>query len=315
MKLQQLRYAIEVFKQNLNVSEAAQALFTSQPGISKQIRLLEDELGIQIFIRQGKRIIAVTEPGKLVLETAEKVLRETQNIKKISQELSNQSSGSVDIAGVYGYVRYELPEKMLAFKKRYPDVKVSILPTNSVEVTKLVLDYEIDFGIINQNLSYNDELCYLPCNTWSYQLIMPMEHELAIKAELSLEDITKYPLITYDHDYINQERIVRAFQKANVDLPQVSLSSFDADVIKTYVKMGMGIGLIESQAVDLKTLDPDLESISVSHLFSEVETRIILRKDQYIKGYIYDLISLINPQLNKVRIDQLMSEVNVDYEI
>ncbi|MBN3860350.1 LysR family transcriptional regulator [Neisseriaceae bacterium PsAf] len=315
MKLQQLRYVLEVYKQNLNVSDAAQVLFTSQPGISKQIRLLEDELGIQIFIRQGKRITAVTEPGKLILETAEKVLREAENIKQIGDELSNKNSGEINLAGVYGFTRCELPEKMCAFKQNYPNVKVSVLPTSSVEIARLVAEYEVDLGIINQNLSFNPELVYLPCNTWSYQLIMPIDHELADKHEIELEDLLKYPLITYDYDFVNQEKIVRVFQKAGLDLPNVTLSSFDADVIKTYVKMGLGIGLIESMAVDLETLDESLEVVSVSHLFSEVETRIIMRKDQYIRGYTYDLINLLNPELTKERIDQLMHEVAVDYVI
>ncbi|QRN41156.1 MAG: LysR family transcriptional regulator [Neisseriaceae bacterium] len=315
MTLQQLRYVLEVYKQNLNVSDAAQVLFTSQPGISKQIKLLENELGIQIFVRQGKRITAVTEPGQLILQTAERVLREAENIKRIGDELSNKNCGEINLAGVYGFMRYELPKKMYAFKQSYPDIRVSVLPTNSVEVARLVAEYEVDFGVINQDLYFNPELVYLPYNTWSYQLIMPVDHQLADKHEIELEDLLKYPLITYDYSFVNQETVVRMFQKAGLDLPNVALSSFDADVIKTYVKMGLGIGLIESMAVDLETLDESLEVVSVSHLFSEVETRIIMRKNQYIRGYIYDLINILNPELTKERIDKCIHEVAVDYVI
>ncbi|MCO6514449.1 MAG: CysB family HTH-type transcriptional regulator [Snodgrassella sp.] len=316
MKLQQLRYAVEVYRQNLNVSEAAEVLFTSQPGISKQIRMLEEELGVPLFIRHGKRMVAVTAPGKIVLETAERILREVQNIKQIGTEFADQNIGSLTIATTHTLARYDLPEVVSAFVKRYPQVQLNIQTASPKIITHMVLDGEVDFAIGMEIEIEHPELRKLSCGAWNRSIIVPDNHPLlSLKRPLRLEDIAAYPLITYDIAFSEESKIARAFAQEDCNLPRVVLASADTDVIKTYVAQGLGIGLLASMAFDSR-LDQGLQLISAEHLFEPSFSQIILRQDVYLRGFGYEFLALFAPGLTRARIESaLHSSFEEDFSI
>lgn len=316
MKLQQLRYALEVYRHNLNVSEAAEALFTSQPGISKQIRLLEEELGIQIFIRSGKRVVSVSQPGKAVLELAERILRDVQNIKNIGSEFTEHDSGSLAIATTHTQARYALPAIVAEFVQRYPKVRLSIKQGSPDVLAQMVVNGEADFAIATEALEENGELRKLPCEAWTHAVIVPDDHPLLdCRHPLAIEDLAAFPLVTYEFALNHNNNIARAFQKARLDLPTVALSSADTDVLKTYVRLGLGVGLMAKMAYDSKT-DGDLHLIDASHLFEPSHTYIALRPDTYLRGYTYDFINLFAPKLTRTRIDKMLYEpIEEDFSI
>lgn len=316
MKLQQLRYAVEVYRQNLNVSEAAEVLFTSQPGISKQIRMLEEELGVPLFIRHGKRMVAVTAPGKVVLETAERILREVQNIKRIGTEFADQNIGSLSIATTHTLARYALPKVISAFVECYPQVQLSIHTASPKAISHMVLDGEVDFAIGMEMESEHPELRKLGCKAWNRSIVVPDNHPLLdLKRPLRLEDITAYPLITYDIAFSEQSKIARAFTQESCQLPRVTLASADTDVIKTYVAQGLGIGLLATMAFDSKQ-DEGLQLISAEHLFEPSFTQIILRQDVYLRGFGYEFLALFAPGLTRSRIESaLYSSYEEDFSI
>ncbi len=316
MKLQQLRYIIEVYKNNLNVSETAEVLFTSQPGISKQIRLLEDELGIQIFIRNGKRVVAVSEPGKAVLEIAERIMRDVQNIKYIGSEFSQQDAGSLTIATTHTQARYVLPKMITEYVAAFPDVQLSIKQGSPSEICELVLNGEADLAIATESLEHYPELRKLPCYQWNRSVIVPDGHPLLdLNRPITLHDISQYSLVTYEFAFQNNSEIAKAFHAAKVNIPHIALSAVDTDVIKTYVKLGLGIGLMASMAY-VETEDIGLKSIDCSHLFMSSTTHIALRQDTYLRGFIYEFILSFAPELTRKRIDQiLLSPIIDDFSI
>lgn len=316
MKLQQLRYAVEVYRQNLNVSEAAEVLFTSQPGISKQIRMLEEELGVPLFIRHGKRMVAVTAPGKIVLETAERVLREVQNIKRIGTEFADQNIGFLTIATTHTLARYALPKVVAAFVERYPQVQLSIHTASPKAISHMVLDGEVDFAIGMEMEVEHPELRKLSCEAWNRSVIVPDNHALlSLNRTLRLEDIAAYPLITYDIAFSEQSKIARAFTQEGCNIPKVALASADTDVIKTYVKQGLGIGLIASMAFD-SLQDQGLQILSAEHLFEPSFSQIILRHDVYLRGFGYEFLTLYAPRLTRSLIESaLYSPFEEDFSI
>lgn len=316
MKLQQLRYAVEVYRQNLNVSEAAEVLFTSQPGISKQIRMLEEELGVPLFIRHGKRMVAVTAPGKIVLETAERVLREVQNIKRIGTEFADQNIGFLTIATTHTLARYALPKVVAAFVERYPQVQLSIHTASPKAISHMVLDGEVDFAIGMEMEVEHPELRKLSCEAWNRSVIVPDNHALlSLNRPLRLEDIAAYPLITYDIAFSEQSKIARAFTQEGCNIPKVALASADTDVIKTYVKQGLGIGLIASMAFD-SLQDQGLQILSAEHLFKPSFSQIILRHDVYLRGFGYEFLTLYAPRLTRSLIESaLYSPFEEDFSI
>ncbi|QEY25479.1 CysB family HTH-type transcriptional regulator [Neisseria zalophi] len=315
MKLQQLRYILEVYRHNLNVSEAANALFTSQPGISKQIRLLEEELGIQIFIRSGKRVVSVSQPGKAVLELAERIWRDVQNIKNIGNEFSDQDSGSLTIATTHTQARYALPGIVAEFVKRYPKVQLHIKQGNPYDIAEMVISGEVDFAIATELSDDNDTLRKLPCNDWTYAVVVPEGHPLLHLTDLSIEDLATFPLLTYDFAFNQKNNIARAFQKARLNPPTVVLSSTDTDVLKTYVKLGLGVGLMAKMAYDLQ-VDQGLQMIDASHLFGSSLTYIALHPNNYLRGYAYDFIRLFAPDLTKEKIDTILyAPIEEDFSI
>ncbi len=301
MKIHQLRYVHEVVRQGLSISAAADALFTSQPGVSKQIQLFEEELGLQIFQRNGKRLVGVTEPGEQVLALAGRIMREMENIKRVGEEFSNIDTGTLTIATTHTQARYRLPVAVKAFMQQYPQVKLNIHQGNPSQVTEQVANGEADIGIATESISLNAQILCLPAYQWNRCLIMPHHHPLLKATPLTLEKIVEYPLITYDFAFTGGTLVTRVFSEAGVT-PNVVLTAIDADVIKTYVSLGLGVGMLANMAYD-KHRDANLSMLDVSHLFPSSTTYIGVRKDAYLRGYMLGFIELLAPQFNRKTIN------------
>ncbi len=297
MKLQQLRYLREVARQGLNLSVAAEKLHTSQPGISKQIKLLEDELGVQILVRNGKRVVAVTEPGKIILEIAERLLGDVDNLKRVAEEFSHEDTGTLTIATTHTQARYALPRVIKQFTQRYPKVRLHLRQGNPTQIAEMTSSGEADMCIAPEAIALFDELVMLPCYDWNRSVIVPPDHPLIKEKKLSLEAVAKYPIITYDFAFTGRSKMQGAFESRGL-IPNVVLTAIDADVIKTYVELGLGVGIVASMAYDPKR-DRHLCAIDASHLFEPSTTRIGLRRNFYLRGYLYDFIELFAPHLNR----------------
>ena len=305
MNLQQLRYLQEIARQNLKISDAADALYTSQPGVSKQIKLLEEELGIEIFIRNGKRITAITEPGKAILEIAQRILLDTNNLKQVSEEFRAQDSGTLTIATTHTQARYALPPVVKQFIKRYPKVKLELHQGNPTQIAEQVLEGMADVAIATESLALYDELVTLPCYEWNHCIITPPKHPLLAEKKLTLEKVAQYPIITYDFAFTGRNKINAAFQARGLE-PNVVLSAIDADVIKTYVELGLGIGIVAHMAY-IPERDKHLRMLDAAHLFQPSVTRVAIRRNEYLRGYCYDFIELFAPQLTHDKIVQAMA--------
>ncbi len=297
MNLQQLRYLHEVVRQGLNISDAANALYTSQPGVSKQIKLLEEELGIDIFVRNGKRLVAVTEPGKAVLEIAQRVLRDTDNLRQVGMEFKGQDSGNLTIATTHTQARYALPRIVQQFTKRYPEVKLGLHQGNPTQIAEQVLSGEADIGIATESLALYDELVTLPCYEWHHCVVVPPDHPLLLVKKLTLKALAQYPIITYDFAFTGRNKINQAFNDEGIE-PNIALTAIDADVIKTYVELGMGIGIVAQMAF-IPERDKHLRMIDAGHLFQPSTTRIAVRRNQYLRGFGYHFIELFAPHLTR----------------
>lgn len=304
MKLHQLRYVHEVAKRNLNISQAAEALHTSQPGISKQIQLLEEELNLQIFHRNGKRLVGITEPGKAIVELADRVMREISNIKHVGEEFSHEGVGTLTIATTHTQARYRLPAAVKAFMQQYPEVKLTIHQGNPTQVAEQVVSGEADIGIATEAISSYEKIVCLPCYQWNRCVVTPHGHPLLDEMPLTLKKIAQYPLITYDFAFTGSTLVSRVFQEAGVT-PNVVLTAIDADVIKTYVGLGLGIGLLAQMAYD-KERDANLAMIDVSHLFPPSTTYLGIHRDAYLRGYAYGFIELLAPHFNRQAIDAVL---------
>ncbi|MEO6562113.1 MAG: HTH-type transcriptional regulator CysB [Nitrosospira sp.] len=306
MKLQQLRYLCEVANQGLNLSKAAEALHTSQPGISKQIRLLENELEIDIFVRNGKRVVKVTPPGQAILEIAERMLRDAKNLKQVGQEFANEASGSLTIATTHTQARYALPAAIKHFTARYPKVKLILRQGNPTQIAELVTSGEADIAIATEAIELFHELVMLPCYQWNRCIIVPPRHPLLKLEKLTLEAIAQYPIITYDFAFTGRSKINQAFDAKGL-VPNVVLTAIDADVIKTYVELGLGIGILAQMAFEPKR-DKHLRSIDASHLFEPSTTRIGISRNSYLRGYVFDFIEIFAPHLNPAVVKAAMEE-------
>ena len=304
MKLQQLRYLCEVASQGLNLSKAAKTLHTSQPGISKQISLLEDELGVDIFVRNGKRVVKITPPGEAIIEIAERMLRDAKNLKQVGQEFTNEASGSLTIATTHTQARYALPPAIKRFTLRYPNVKLILRQGSPTQIAKLVTSGEADIAIATEAIELFDELVMLPCYQWNRCIITPPRHPLLKLEKLTLEDIVKYPIITYDFAFTGRTKINQAFAAKGLT-PNVVLTAIDADVIKTYVELGLGIGILAQMAFE-PNRDKHLRSIDASHLFEPSTTRIGITRNSYLRGYVYDFIGMFAPHLDRTVITTAM---------
>lgn len=297
MNIQQLRYIQEVARRGLNVSEAADALFTSQPGVSKQIRLLESELGIEIFVRHGKRLVDVTEPGRAVLEIAERVLHDLANLQQVGEEFANEASGSLSIATTHTQARYVLPRVVRDFMLRYPQVKLSLHQGNPRQVCEMVLDGTADIAIATEAIADYDELVILPCYQWNRCVVATPRHPILRESPLTLEAIARYPIITYDDAFTGRSHINKAFLGRGLK-PNVVLSAIDSDVIKKYVELDLGIGILARMAYDPEE-DRKLGMVDASHLFESSTTRIGLRKRAWLRAYVYAFIEGFAPHLTR----------------
>ncbi len=301
MKLQQLRYICEVAKRDLNLSQTAEALFTSQPGISKQIRALEDELGVDIFVRHGKRLVAITEPGRAILDKAHRVLNDLGHLKQIGEEFTREDTGSLTIATTHTQARYALPPVIKAFREKFPGVRLSLYQGSPTQISELTTSGQADIAIATEAIEHYKDLAMLPCYQWNRCVLTPPRHPLLKLKKLTLEDIARYPIITYDFAFTGRSKINRAFADAGLQ-PEVVLTAIDADVIKTYVELGLGIGIVAMMAYNPER-DQRLRALDASHLFEPSTTRIGIRKDSYLRGYVYEFISMFAPHLQRDVID------------
>ncbi|MHB1299399.1 MAG: HTH-type transcriptional regulator CysB [Burkholderiales bacterium] len=304
MKLQQLRYLCEIVRQDLNVSDAAGSLFTSQPGISKQIRLLEEELGIDVFVRNGKRLVAVTEPGQVVVSIAQRMLQDAENLKRVGEEFGDQPMGCLKIATTHTQARYVLPAVVQKFIALYPGVTLNLHQGSPLQIAEMVRSGEVDIGIATEAIELFEDLVMLPCYEWNRCVVTPPGHPLLRSKPFRIEDIAQYPIITYDFAFTGRSKINKAFEAKGLS-PNVVLTAIDSDVIKTYVGMGLGVGILAKMAFDSHR-DRDLRAIDASHLFEPSMTRIAIRKNSYLRGYMYDFISLFAPHLDRKKIDSRM---------
>ncbi|MEQ1881929.1 MAG: HTH-type transcriptional regulator CysB [Burkholderiales bacterium] len=304
MKLQQLRYICEVARQNLNLSTAAEALFTSQPGISRQIRSLEEELGVDIFVRHGKRVVAVTEPGQAILDIAQRMLKDVENLKQVGEEFTEEDHGHLSIATTHTQARYALPQVIQKFTKRYPGVRLSLRQGSPTQISEYVVSGEADMAIATEAMEHYDKLVTLPCYQWNRCVLVPPAHPLLKMKKLTIEAIASFPIITYDFAFTGRTKINQAFTDKGLK-PNVVLTAIDSDVIKTYVELGLGVGIVAMMAFDPKR-DSHVKAIDASHLFEPSTTRIGIRRNSYLRGYTYDFIEMFAPHLSRMVVDEAM---------
>lgn len=321
MKLQQLRYIWEVAHHDLNVSATAQSLFTSQPGISKQIRLLEDELGVEIFARSGKHLTRVTPAGEAILKTTGEILRKVESIKQVAQEFSNEQKGSLSLATTHTQARYALPQTIQAFMDRYPEVALHMHQGTPMQISELAADGTVDFAIATEALELFSDLIMMPCYRWNRAIIVPRDHPLTQLSELTLEAVAAHPLVTYVFGFTGRSKLDEAFINKGL-VPKVVFTAADADVIKTYVRLGLGIGIVAKMAFD-KELDDDLVALDASHLFESSITKIGFRRGTFLRGFMYEFIELFAPHLtrdvveeayqrhSKAELDELFSGIDL----
>ncbi len=305
MNLQQLRYLVAIVDHGLNISEAAEVLYTSQPGISKQIRQLEDELGVGIFIRRGKRFTGLTEPGRLVVERARRLVIEAAGLKRIGDEHRAHDEGALTIATTHTQARYVLPPAIKQFTERFPKVRLLLHQGNPVQVAQFVARAEADIGIATESLADNPELVTLPCYQWNRCVIMPRDHPLAREKKLTIEALARHPIITYDYSFTGASAISAAFAAKELT-PNIALTALDADVIKTYVELGLGVGIIARMAYE-PARDGQFAMLPADHLFAPSLTRLALRRGTYLRSYTYDFIGLFAPHLSHAAIDSALS--------
>jgi LysR family cys regulon transcriptional activator len=313
MKLQQLRYLVEVARHGLNVSEAAEALHTSQPGVSKQIKLLEDELGVIVFERSGKRLTSITEPGRALLEIAERILREAENMKRVGEEFADGESGALVIATTHTQARYALPSVVARFVEKHPKVRLSMHQGSPTQIAEWTLKGEADIAIATEALDQYPQLLMLPCYQWTHCVIAPDGHPVLDGRPLSLAELARWPLITYDSAFAGRSRINAAFERAHLT-PNVVLAAIDADVIKTYVSLGLGLGIIAHQAYDV-VRDAGLQALEAGQLFGSNTTRIGLRRGTHVRRFDYDFIELFAPQLTRRAVDMAMVGHGEEYQL
>lgn len=313
MNFQQLRYVRETVRRGLNLTEAAAALHTSQPGVSKQIRELEGELGFDIFVRRGKRVIALTEPGKAVLGIIERVLQEAENLKRAAQDYSDQDAGGLTVATTHTQARYALPRVVAEFRRRYPRVHLTLQQGNPPQLAEMVQSGTADIAIATEALEGSAGLLALPAYTWSHCAVVPPRHALLKAGTLTLDALAQYPIVTYDGAFAGRAHIDAAFAARGL-APDVVLAAIDADVIKTYVELGLGVGIIAAMAFDAKR-DLRLRAIDCSRLFRSNTTRVAVKRGSLLRGYAYEFIELFAPALNRKLIERALAGEGALYEL
>jgi LysR family cys regulon transcriptional activator len=306
VNLQQLKYLCAIVDNGLNVSDAAEALYTSQPGISKQIRQLEDELGLRVFVRQGKRLASLTPAGEMVVATARRALREIGNLKRVADEFRSEDSGVLGIATTHTQARYVLPPVLAKFAARFPKVRLELHQGNPIQVAEQTRNGDVDVGIATEALGNYDDLVALPCHRWNRVVLVPKGHPLVRTRPLTLEALSGHPIVTYDFSFTGRSAINAAFAARGLE-PNVVLSALDSDVIKTYVELGMGVGIVAQMAYD-PVKDSNFEMLDASHLFAASTTRLALRRGVFLRGFVYDFIALFAGQYTRTAVDAALAE-------
>jgi len=305
MKLQQLRYIWEVARHNLNVSQTAESLYTSQPGISKQIRALEDELGVEIFSRNGKHLTHVTPAGEAVLKVAGEILQRVESIRQLAQEFRDENKGSLSIATTHTQARYALPPTIQRFIARYPDVSLHMHQGTPMQIAEMAAEGKVDFAIATEALDLFDALLMMPCYRWNRSIVVPHGHPLTQLPRLTLEQVSRYPIVTYVFGFTGRSQLDDAFNAERLK-PRVVFTATDADVIKTYVRLGFGIGIVASMAYD-PLQDRDLVALDASALFVPSITRIGFRRGTFLRRYMYDFMQFFAPHLSRDLVDRAVA--------
>lgn len=314
MNLQQFRYVQEAVRQQLNLTEAAKALHTSQPGVSKAILELEDELGIDIFIRHGKRIRRVTEPGEQVLRSVNLILQEVNNLKRIGAQYSQQESGKLSIATTHTQARYVLPGPIAELRRRYPKVQVELHQGTPQQVAQMLLDDTAAIGLATESLLDHDGLVTLPCYEWQHVVVVPRGHALEQRSRLSLEDLAAFPLVTYHPTVTGRTRLDEAFQRARLS-PEIALEALDSDVIKTYIRVGLGIGIVAEMAMRDSLSDKDLVALPAAHLFGMNVSRVAFRRGTWLRDFELSFAELLSDRLSAALIQRAMQGQADDYTL
>jgi LysR family transcriptional regulator, cys regulon transcriptional activator len=314
MNLHQFRFVQEAVRRDLNLTETAKALFTSQPGISKAILELEEELGVDIFVRHGKRLKRVTEPGQQVLKSVEIILREVANLKRIGDEFSKQDAGTLSIATTHTQARYFLPEPVAQLRRRYPKVQVVLHQGMPEQVARMLLDDVAEIGLATEALAAHPELITLPCHEWQHAMVVPAGHPLATVERPTLEQLAAHPLVLYQPTVTGRTRIDQAFERARLK-PLVALEAIDSDVIKTYVRLGLGVGIVTELALRGEPADGELAWRPLGHLFGPNTTRVAFKRGAYLRQFVLAFAELLSPRLTPTLLSRAMTGQGSDYEL
>ena len=314
MNLHQFRFVQEAVRRNLNLTETAKALFTSQPGISKAILELEEELGVDIFARHGKRLKRITEPGQQVLKSIELIMREVANLKRIGEEFSKQDAGTLSIATTHTQARYFLPEPIAQLRKRYPRVQVVLHQGMPDQVARMLLDDVAEIAIATEALAAHGDLVSLPCYEWQHVMVVPVGHPLADEERPTLEQLAAHPLVLYHPTVTGRTRIDQAFERARLK-PLVALEAIDSDVIKTYVRVGLGVGVVTELAMRTGPPETDLVWRPLGHLFGANTTRVAFKRGAYLRQFVIAFAELLSPRLSGSLIERAMGGQGSDYQL
>jgi LysR family cys regulon transcriptional activator len=319
MNLHQFRFVQEAVRRNLNLTEAAKALHTSQPGVSKAIIELEEELGVEIFARHGKRLKRITEPGQHVIKSVDLIMRELGNLKRIGEQFSAEDSGTLSIATTHTQARYVLPQPIARLRETYPKVNISLHQGSPDQVAKMLIDEVAEIGIATESLAHYEQLVTLPCYEWQHVLVMPIDHPLAKRASLSLEDLAQEPLITYHPSFTGRTKIDQAFALKKLQ-PRIALEAIDSDVIKTYVRTGLGIGIVAEMAVlqgdhSGHESNQDLAVIPAGYLFGHNVARVAFKRSAYLRNFVYKFAELLSDRLSRDLIVRAMDGHGEDFSM
>ena len=314
MNLHQFRFVQEAVRRNLNLTETARVLHTSQPGVSKAIIELEEELGVEIFARHGKRLKRVTEPGQHVLQSIELIMREVGNLKRIGEQYSAQDSGTLSIATTHTQARYVLPQPVARLREAFPKVNVSLHQGSPDQVARMLIDEVAEIGIATESLAQYDELVTLPCYEWQHMLVMPADHPLARQKNITLDELAGQPLITYHPSYTGRTKIDEAFAAKRLH-PRIALEAIDSDVIKTYVRLGLGVGIVAEMALRDDGTNSDLVTLPAGQLFGMNVARVAFKRSAYLRNFVYKFAELVSDKLTRELITKAMTGRINDYEV
>ena len=314
MNLHQFRFVQEAVRRGLNLTETAKALHTSQPGVSKAILELEEELGVDVFARHGKRLKRVTEPGQQVLKSIDIILREVANLKRIGDDFSLQDAGTLSIATTHSQARYFLPAPIARLRQRYPKVQLVLHQGMPAQVVRMLLDDVAEIAVATEALAQHEDLVSLPCYEWQHVMVVPSDHMLARVERPTLEQLLAHPLVLYHPTVTGRTRIDKAFERARLK-PTVALEAIDSDVIKTYVRGGLGVGIVTELAMQTQPPEPDLVAQPLGHLFGANITRVAFKRGAYLRQFVYTFAELLSPRLSSALIQRAMAGLGTDFQL